>query len=172
MVNCLLTFLKGKSTLFLVETKRLLTWREEDSSTRKVLQCGSSQRHSQIQFTCKGLYLPLALRSSQVRGWKILVPARYQHHLNCLRYRQKIQYQGQTKQKQRRVGQCLITAIKAKHYLWRYQESCQALTAVTILLNAERTERSQIRDTQRLFSVKYLFGEANAAQNFLLLEEG
>ena len=117
MVNCLLTFLKGKSTLFLVETKRLLTWREEDSSTRKILQCGSSQRHSQIQFTCKGLYLPLALRSSQLRGWKILVLARYQHHLNCLRYRQKIQYQGQTKQKQRRVGQCLITAIKAKHYL-------------------------------------------------------
>ena len=45
MVNCLLTFLKGKSTLFLVETKRLLTWREEDSSIRKILQCGSSQRH-------------------------------------------------------------------------------------------------------------------------------
>ena len=28
------------------------------------------------------------------------------------------------------------------------------------------------RGTQRLFSVKYLFGEAKIAYNFLLLEEG
>lgn len=45
MVNCLLTFLKGKSTLFLEETKRFFTWREEDPNTRKILQGGSSQRH-------------------------------------------------------------------------------------------------------------------------------
>lgn len=42
MVNCLLTFLKGKSTLFLEETKRFFTWREEDPNTRKILQGGSS----------------------------------------------------------------------------------------------------------------------------------
>ena len=29
-----------------------------------------------------------------------------------------------------------------------------------------------VRGTQRLFSVKYLFGEAKIAYNFLLLEEG
>ena len=28
------------------------------------------------------------------------------------------------------------------------------------------------RDTQRLFSIKYLLGEANIAQNFLLLGDG
>ena len=34
------------------------------------------------------------------------------------------------------------------------------------------SSHSQIGGTQRLFSVKYLFGKANIAQNFLLLEEG
>ena len=32
--------------------------------------------------------------------------------------------------------------------------------------------KAQTRGTQRLFSVKYLFGEANIAENFLLLEDG
>ena len=32
--------------------------------------------------------------------------------------------------------------------------------------------RAKNRGTQRLFSLKYLFGEANIAQNFLLLEDG
>ena len=34
------------------------------------------------------------------------------------------------------------------------------------------TDYTEFRGTQRPFSVKYLFGEANIAQNFLLLEDG
>ena len=36
----------------------------------------------------------------------------------------------------------------------------------------QRFSSGVLRGTQRLFSVKYLFGEANMAQNFLLLEYG
>ena len=39
-------------------------------------------------------------------------------------------------------------------------------------LNPVLNLRAQFRGTQRLFSVKYLFGEANIALNFPLLEEG
>ena len=34
------------------------------------------------------------------------------------------------------------------------------------------TDYNEFRGTQRPFSVKYLFAEANIAQNFLLLEDG
>ena len=33
-----------------------------------------------------------------------------------------------------------------------------------------KRNKNLVRGTQRLFSVKYLFGEANFTQNFLLLE--
>ena len=43
-----------------------------------------------------------------------------------------------------------------------------------ILLIADVRKGSDllIRGTQRLFSVQHLFGEANIAENFLLLEQG
>ena len=67
------------------ENRRLFTWREEDPQTRKILKGGSSQRHNVfcIRFTCKGLYLSLALGSSYLRDRKILVLGRSQHHVNC-----------------------------------------------------------------------------------------
>ena len=67
------------------ESRRLFTWREEDPQTRKILKGGSSQRHNVfcIRFTCKGLYLSLALGSSYLRDRKILVLERSQHHVNC-----------------------------------------------------------------------------------------
>ena len=46
--------------------------------------------------------------------------------------------------------------------------SCEGRQVVPKKLSSE----SLGRDTQRLFSVKYLLGEAKIAYNFLLLEEG
>ena len=53
------------------------------------------------------------------------------------------------------------------------RETTYALRGKDILKvpKVNTTRFGLMRGTQRLFSVKYLFGEANATQNFLLLED-
>ena len=103
---------------------------------RKILVPGRSQKADHPSAICflYSVYMQravlvhsagifLVLGSSKLTGRKILAP----YKLPSLR---RSQYQGKNRQKQRRVVQWLITAIKGDHFVWRYHE----LIIVIILL--------------------------------------
>ena len=88
-----------------------------------------------FRFTCKGLYLFLeagiflGLGSSQLTRRKILVLGRSQHHVNCLR-QEDPGTREKNRQKQRRVVQWLIMAIKADHFVCDNSTERKLLTPV------------------------------------------
>ena len=56
--------------------------------------------------------------------------------------------------------------------IWRIVRSSEKNSSYApVWLNAKKNNYINYRGTQRLLSVKYLFGEANIAKNFLLPED-
>ena len=108
---------------------------EEDPSTRKILEGGSPQNY--ICFLCSvyrhrvalvsSARISLVLGRSQLRDRKILVPCKLSLFVRS-------QYQGQTRKKQLRVIQWVITAIMADHFVWRYHQ-------LIIVINASKESR-------------------------------
>ena len=60
-------------------------------------------------------------------------------------------------------------SCKQKHF---YTQRKCLRCRLTCQSTCKHVKKSPFSGTQRLFSVKYLFGEANITQNFLLLENG
>ena len=56
--------------------------------------------------------------------------------------------------------------------LWEWRTLEGNLKKLCAVLQRKQTFARVCRDTQRLFSVNYLFGEANIVYNLLLLENG